>query len=279
MEQLETRWSKKAALYALLLLLAVIFAFPLYWLLINSLQPLFTGSVVVPAKLSFHPYKLVFTLRPYFMYFKNSLILAAISVTLPLISSFLSGFAFARLRAKGKGMLFMLILSTMMLPATVTQIPQYILFKQFGFLGTYWPWILSGLGGAPFLIFLYRQFFMNIPRELDEAARIDGCSTYGIIFRIYLPISVPIIATAAIMSFNFSWGQDFFMPFMFLQEKQYPLATILMSIGYYLPEKPSVQLDQVQEGATVLFILPIVLVFLFGQRYLISGMISGAIKS
>jgi multiple sugar transport system permease protein len=276
---METSLASKINLYVLLLLLTVIFAFPMYWLLVNSFQPSFTSPVWFPVKATFKSYVQVFTLRPYLMYFKNSVLLAVISVTLPLISSFLSGFAFARLRAKLKGFLFMFILSTMMLPATVTQIPQYILFKEFGFLGTYWPWILSGIGGAPFLIFLYRQFFANVPKELDEAARIDGCSTYGIIFRIYVPISLPIIATAAIMSFNFSWGQDFFMPFMFLSEKQYPLATILMQIGYYLPERPSVPLDQVQEAALVIFILPIVIVFLFGQRYLIDGMITGAIKS
>jgi len=166
----------------------------------------------------------------------------------------------------------------MMVPAAVTQIPQYVLFHEYGLLGTYLPWILGGLGGSPFIIFLYRQFFMNIPKELDEAARIDGCSTYGIIFRVYMPISLPVVATAAILSFNGSWGGDFLGPYMFLQEDQYPLATELLQIGYALPSAQSIPLPQVQYSAIIVFILPILLVFFLGQRQLVGGIMTGAVK-
>ncbi|MBP1992990.1 carbohydrate ABC transporter permease [Paenibacillus eucommiae] len=274
----QTRMTR-ISLYALLILLAVLFSFPLYWMIVNSLQPLLTGVTWFPLRPTLSNYHLAFTLQPFWMYFKNSCILALISVGIPIITSFFSAFAFARLRAKFKGFLFMVILATMMVPATVTQIPQYVLFHQYGLLGTYWPWILGGLGGSPFIIFLYRQFFMNVPRELDEAARIDGCSTYGIIFRIYMPISLPVIATAGILLFNASWGGDYLAPYMFLQERQYPLATQLMQVGYIMPNAPSVSLFQVQEAALVIFILPILIVFMVGQRYLISGIMTGAVKS
>lgn len=266
-------------LYVLLIFLAVIFAFPLYWLLANSLQPLFTGTTWFPFHPTLENYQMAFSLRPFWLYFKNSSILAFISVVLPLLSSFFSAFAFARLRGKFKGVLFMIVLSHMMLPGTVTQIPQFILFHQYGMLGTYWPWILGGIGGSSLIIFLYRQFFMSIPKELDEAARIDGCSTYGIIYRIYMPISIPVVATAAILLFNGSWGGDFLAPYMFLQEHQYPLATALLQLGYTLPTSLNVELTQVQNAAVVIFILPILLVFFIGQRFLISGIMTGAVKS
>jgi len=269
----------RISLYAVLLLLAFIFSFPLYWMVANSLQPLLTGVTWFPKRPTLENYHLAFTLQPFWKHFKNSCILALISVGIPIFTSFFSAFAFARLRARFQGFLFMIILSTMMIPATVTQIPQYVLFHQYGLLGTYWPWIIGALGGSPFIIFLYRQFFMNIPKELDEAARIDGCSTYRIIFSIYMPISLPVIATAAIMAFNASWGGDYLGPFMFLQERQYPLATQLMQVGYTMPSAPQVSLFQVQEAALVIFVLPIIVVFLFGQRFLISGIMTGSVKS
>ncbi|GGD82447.1 carbohydrate ABC transporter permease [Paenibacillus nasutitermitis] len=265
--------------YAVLLVLALVFSFPLYWMAVNSLQPLFTGMTWFPVRPTLENFRLAFTLQPYWTFFRNSCILALISVGIPIFTSFFSAFAFARLKAKLKGVLFMVILSTMMIPPTVTQIPQLVLFKQYGLLGTYWPWIIGGLGGSPFIIFLYRQFFMNVPKELDEAARIDGCSTFAIIWRIYMPISIPVVATAAIMSFNTSWGGDYLAPFMFLQERQYPLSTQLMQVGYILPSSPNVDLFQVKQAALLIFVLPILIVFLFGQRFLISGIMTGAIKS
>ncbi|MCQ6560554.1 carbohydrate ABC transporter permease [Paenibacillus mendelii] len=274
-QHLATRFT----LYGVLLALALVFSFPLYWMAANSLQPLFTGMTWFPERPTLANYRLAFTLQPYWMFFRNSCLLALISVGIPIITSFFSAFAFARLKARFKGVLFMVILATMMIPPTVTQIPQLVLFKQYGLLGTYWPWIISGLGGSPFIIFLYRQFFMNVPRELDEAARIDGCSTFAIIWRIYMPISIPVVATAAIMSFNASWGGDYLAPFMFLQERQYPLSTQLMQVGYILPSSPNVDLFQVKQAALLVFVLPILVVFLFGQRFLISGIMTGSIKS
>jgi multiple sugar transport system permease protein len=265
--------------YSLILIFLVVFTFPLYWLAVNSLQPLFSSSKWLPVHFTLYNFHLAFTLKPYFRYFANSCILAAITVTLPIISSFFSGFAFARLRGKFKGYIFMLILSTMMVPQLVTLIPQFVLLHEYNLLGTFWPWIIGYIGGSPFLIFLYRQFFMNIPKELDDAARIDGCSTYGIIIRVYMPISLPVIATAAILQFNFSWGGDFLAPYMFLKDTQFPLATALLTLDYTLPNMGEVFLPQVQEAAIFIFVLPVLIVFLFGQRYLVSGILTGAVKS
>lgn len=223
-------------------------------------------------------YKYAVTLIDYWKYTKNSLIITVISVAIPAITSAIVGFGFARLRGPGKQLLFLLMLSTMMLPAIVTQIPTYIIFFKIGFLNTFWPWLFWALGGSAFSIFLYRQFFATFPKDLEEAARIDGCTTFRIFWNIFLPISIPVVATVSILSFNSSWGNDYLTPFMFLQMDRYPLATALLSIGYEWPGGKGIPMMQVHSAGIVLFVLPIIVIFFVGQRYLVEGMISSAVK-
>lgn len=265
-------------IYTLLVLLSVLFIVPLYWLIANSVQLLGSSSTFWPNGFHLENYKYALTFMDYWNYTRNSLLITSISVIIPTITSAIVGFGFARLRGPGKKTLFLLMLSTMMLPAIVTQIPTYVIFFKIGFINTFWPWLFWALGGSAFSIFLYRQFFAAFPRDLEEAATIDGCSTYRIFWNIFMPISLPVIATVAILSFNGSWGNDYITPFMFLQQANYPLATALFSIGYVYPGNADITLTQVQSAGLVLFVLPIILVFFVGQRYLVEGVVSSAVK-
>ena len=268
----------RTGLYGLLVLLSILFVMPLYWFVTNSLQLVGASTAYWPKEAHFENYRYAVTLIDYWKYTRNSIIITVISVAIPTLTSALVGYGFARLRGPGKNVLFLLMLSTMMLPAIVTQIPTYVIFFKIGFINTFWPWLFWAIGGSAFSIFLYRQFFSGFPKDLEEAARIDGCSTFRIFWNIFLPISLPVVATVSILLFNGSWGNDYLTPFMFLQQDKYPLATALLSIGYEWPGGKGITMTQVQSAGIVLFVLPIIVVFFIGQRYLVEGIVSSAVK-
>ena len=268
----------RGAIYTVVLVLAVLFLIPLVWTGLNSVQQPYASVGVVPTSWGAgSTYRLALTLVPYGEDLLHSVVLAGITVLLGTISSSLAGFAFARLRAPGRDVLFMVILATMILPAIVTQIPTYVLFKQIGLIGNYLPWVLWGIGGSPFFIFLYRQFFIAIPVDLEDAARVDGCTTFGIWWRIFLPISLPIVATVAVLSFQFSWG-DYLTPFIFLPDNLWPLAAVLTTNPYHEPVNVSLILNPVVDAGVVMFILPVMIVFFLGQRYLMEGVVMTGLK-
>lgn len=267
----------RIVVYGLIALLTVIFVYPFFLTIINSLNPLYSMPTLLPTAFNWENYKLAVTMIEFPTFLKNSLIICAIFVPLTTISSALAGFGFARLHAPGKKLLFVVITSTMMLPGIVTQIPTYILFHKLDFINTFYPWLLWGIGGSPFFIFLYRQYFSSIPKELEEAARIDGASTLRMFRTIFLPLATPATWTTAIMCFQGTWG-DFITPFMFLRDENYPLATALATIGYHLPDNPNVILQQPSSAAAILFMIPTIAAFFFGQRYLVDGIAAGAVK-
>lgn len=267
----------RIAVYLLLIALSALFVLPLVVTLSSSLNPLHSLPSVLPQALNWHNYVMALTEIDFMGFLTNSVIICAIYVPLATVSSALAGFAFARLNAPGKKALFLLITSTMMLPALVTQIPTYILFNKLHINNTFLPWLMWGIGGAPFFIFMYRQFFSSIPKELEEASRIDGCSTFRMFWNIFLPLATPATWTAAIMCFQATWG-DFLTPFMFLKDSNYPLATALATIGYPLPENPKVTLVEPSSAAAILFMIPVIAAFFFGQRYLVEGIAAGAVK-
>ncbi|QYR22760.1 carbohydrate ABC transporter permease [Paenibacillus sp. sptzw28] len=263
--------------YALLLVFSAVFIIPLFLTVSNSLSPFFSLPTFFPQGFHIENYKLATTMIDFWKFTQNSIIICVISVTTTTLSSGLVGYAFSRIQAPGKKFLFMIVLSTMMLPGIVTQIPTFILFHKYGLLNTFYPWLIWGIGGSPFFIFLYRQFFSAIPKELEEAARIDGCSIFRTYWNIFLPLSLPVMATVSIMSFQWSWG-DFIGPFMFLNEAKYPLATALSTIGYVQPENAAVVIQQLAAAASILFMLPVILLFFIGQRFLIEGVVTSGVK-
>ncbi|HZJ58441.1 MAG TPA: carbohydrate ABC transporter permease [Clostridia bacterium] len=263
--------------YILAILLSIIFVIPLIFTFSNSLRDLYSSPVLIPKTLNWSNYNLAVTLIPFWKYVGNSGIITGISVSLAICMNFLFGYAFARLKAPGKNAMFILVLSMLMVPGIAVQIPQFIIFSNIGIKDTYWIWILGGLGGNAFYIFLFRQFLSSLPKDLEDAARIDGCTTFTIIWRIFVPLSWPAIAVVAMLDFNGAWG-DYMTGYMFLSPKNYPLSTALISTSYSLPNQPTIQLEPVVNAAALLLTLPVIVVFFLGQRYLVEGIVTTGIK-
>lgn len=265
-------------LYTLLCLAATIFAFPIVWLIINSLK---LNSEIGTIPFQFLPRRPIWsnyiesvTRFPFLPALGNSLLTAMLSTVPTVISSSLAGFGFARYRAPGRDVLFMMMLATILIPNLITAIPQFMIYARLGMINTYWPWFIGGIGGAPFFIFLFRQFFAGIPRELEEAAELDGCNRFQIYSRIFLPNATPVLATTFIFSFLGNWS-DFISPKLFLSENQATLAAKLAS-AYTDPKGNPLEAQTM--AAIVLYVLPLVFVYLIGQRYIYQISLHSGIK-
>lgn len=263
-------------IYALILICSAIFLFPMYLAIVNSLTAWYSPPTIVPTDFRWENFAYATTLIAFWRFMRNSVILCLISLATATFTSGLVGYAFARIQAPGRNVLFMIVLSTMMLPGIVTQIPTYILFYKIGFIDTYWPWILGGIGGNAFFIFLYRQFFSAIPKELEEAARIDGCSIFRTYWSIFVPLSFPVVATVAVMNFQNTWG-DVITPFMYLRQDHYPLATALSMISYQANGSKQI-ISQVSIAAGIIFMIPVLVTFFLGQRYVVEGIVTTGVK-
>jgi multiple sugar transport system permease protein len=206
----------------------------------------------------------------------NSLILVTCACLGMTLSSAMVGYGFARLRAPGKNVIFMVLLSTMMIPSEVLLIPQFIIFRNLGWIDTLLPLIVPNFFANAYNVFLMRQFIARIPSELDEAAEIDGLGYFGIFFRIIMPLMKPILAAIAIFTFTYNWGY-FFGPLIYIntQEKM-PLALGIQALSATSSGAQSPPWNLVMVGAIIL-IVPMVAVYHFGQRYLYeAGLVSGS---
>jgi ABC-type glycerol-3-phosphate transport system permease component len=273
------------AIYGLLLAGAVMVMIPFYWLLRTSLM--WEGDIFLfpPRWLPIPPvwenYVTIFT-NPYIpllTFWQNSIVLAFWSVIGDLFSASLVGFSLARLRWRGRSILFAFVILLMFLPSQVLIIPTYILFGWLGWLNTLLPLIVVSWVGHPFYIFLMRQFTYSIPLELDDAARIDGCNTFGIYWRIVLPLTKPALAAIAIFSFQNKWNQ-FFEPLVYINSKdKLPLA---VGLYFFRSMVGSGDIDTSWShlmAATTLSLIPILLVFFFAQRIFIQGIVFTGIKA
>ena len=217
--------------------LAIVFLVPVYFTLINSVNGLASTPVLtLPKTLHLENFVEAIIRIPFWRYLKSSVIIVSISVFFAVWINFILGYAFARMNAPGKDVWFGILISLMMVPAFATSIPTYVLFSKMQITDSYLIWILNGIGGSPFYTFLFRQFMQTIPKELEEAAKIDGCRTVGIMFRIFLPLTVPVIAVVFMFEFLNSWG-DFVQPFMFLNEAHWPLSTALLGSSIHAAEQ------------------------------------------
>lgn len=264
--------------YLVLIVLACIFAGPFLWLVdIAMKQPAEINVFPVeffPVHLYWGNVIQALTSINFLAYTGNSLILAGIYAILVTLSSAVVGFGFARLKARGKRPIFLIMLSTMMLPNIVTLIPVYMLFSQLNLINTYWPWVFWGLMSSPFLVFLFRQFFSAIPGELEEAAILDGCGYGRIFWRIFLPLAMPAIVTAFLLSFTSVWG-DYLSPLLLLSPDNTTLA-VAMTVGYIDPHGNA--LVTVQAAGTLFYVLPEVILFFFAQRYFVRGIVTSGMK-
>ena len=261
-----------------LTVLAVLFLTPFAWLISTALKDLSELDAFPIQWLPSHPqwqnFVLAVTLIDYGHYAFNSLFLSTIYAILTTITCALVGFAFSRLRGVGQWPLFMIMLSTMMLPPILTTIPTYILFSRLQLVDTYWPWVLWGLSSSPFLSFLFRQFFANIPLELEEAAILDGCGYGRIFWQIFLPLSKPVIATVIIFAFMSVWG-DYLAPSLLLSSDNTTLA-VAMSGGYTDPHNNI--LTNVLAAGVIIYVAPVLVLFFFAQRYFVRGIVTTGLK-
>jgi multiple sugar transport system permease protein len=256
----------------------IVFAVPLLYSFANSLRSVYEGSVMgLPKVLHWENYKYAVTLIPFFRYLGSSCIIVAITVFFGVTVDFVYGYAFARLKAKGKQALFMVLLAQMMIPGCAISIPQYIAFSNFGIKDTYWIWILTGMAGSAFTIFQYKQYIEGITKEIEEAAFVDGCGFFRIITQIYVPICRNIIEIGMFSHLTTAWG-DYMTPFMYLTERKYPLSIALFNQAYLLPNDPSANVEPIKLAAGILFALVPVTAFFLCQKQLVSGVTAGAVK-
>jgi len=184
------------------------------------------------------------------------------------------GYAFARHRAPGRDRLFGVVLATMMLPNIVLFVPQFVLFARLELTNTYWPWALWALGASPFHVFLFRQFFSTFPKELEDAAEVDGAGTLRVFWQIFLPNSGPVIAASAIFAFLWVWG-DYLYPVLLLNDANTTLA-VRLATAFRDPQGNP--LTTVTMAGVVLYTLPLILVFVFAQRFILKGIVTTGIR-
>ena len=269
---------RRASSYVALLMVSVFIALPIAWLILTSLKKsteyLTYPIVIWPKIIQWINYNQVFSIIPFWKYAAQTLYLAATYSILCMLSSSMAGFAFARVRAPGRAKWFAVILALMIIPGIVTVIPQFVVFSRLHLTNTYWPWILWGLTASPFQIFLFRQFFASIPKELEDAAEIDGCNLYRTYWQVFLPNAKPVLATSFIFSFSYVWG-DWFTPMIYLSDQNTTLAVKLAS-AYVDPQGN--QLVPTTLAACVIYMLPMVIMFFFAQKYIMAGAIRSGIK-
>ncbi len=270
-------WTVMGLVYLLLALTAISMIFPFYWMIATSLKTEARVFAFPPEWIPNPPivdsYQYIFNELPFASYIVNSLKVSLLSTLGIVLSSSLAAYAFARVRFRGRESLFILTLAALMIPAQVTMIPLYIVMTRIGWVDTHWPLIAPAYFGSAFGIFLMRQYFMTIPQELNDAAKIDGCSHFGVYWRIMLPLAKAVIATLALLSFMGSWN-DLLGPVIYLYtEKLFtlPLALTRFRGQYYT------QWAYMMAGATV-SLLPILVVFLFTQQYFVRGVVLSGLK-
>ncbi len=269
--------SETVVTYLVMLAGTVVLLIPFAWMLTTSLKPLdevYTYPIIwIPSQLVLENYLDVFKNVPFGRYLWNSTVLSVLGILGNILGSSLAAFSFARLRFPGRTVFFIVMLSTMMVPVWVTMVPTFILFSQLDWLDTYLPILVPQFFAVPFFTFLLRQFFMAVPFEMEEAARIDGCSSFGLFWRIFLPLSIPALATVAIFSFFFHWN-DLLGPLIYLRSQlKFPVA---MGISSFQSEQYAN--FALMMAAATMALLPMLVVFFFTQRLFIQGVVITGVK-
>jgi ABC-type glycerol-3-phosphate transport system permease component len=275
-----TALSKSIVVHVVVLALGLMFAFPFYWMIITSFKTPGELDLIPPSLFPLEPHPQNYPdalLKPsrYFpTFFINTFVYTFLGILGRLISNTLVAYGFARIPFKGRKFLFVLVLSTLMIPYDVLLIPQYLLFKQFGWLDSLLPLVVPTFFGSAFYIFLLRQFFMTIPREIDEAATIDGANHFDIFWRIMLPLSRPILITVFALSFVNFWN-DFIGPLIYINSTERTMLSVALRL-FIVPgtETPM----HLLMAASVITVLPVIVVFLFCQRAFVRGIAMTGLK-
>ncbi|RYE10953.1 MAG: carbohydrate ABC transporter permease [Hyphomicrobiales bacterium] len=259
---------------------SIVMLYPLLWMLSASFRPeneIFTSSSIWPSSISWDAYVSGWNgLKVHFStFFLNSFIISGLSIVGNLITCSLAAFAFARLEFWGRPFWFAMMLGTLMLPYQVTLIPQYVLFHQLGWINTFLPLVVPKfLAADAFFIFLMVQFFRGLPKELDEAAMMDGCSPWRIYWKVLLPLSMPVLVTAAIFTFIWTWD-DFFGPLIYLSDMR--TYTVQLGLRTFVDSTAESNWGGLF-AMSILTLVPVFLFFLFFQRLLIEGIATTGMK-
>lgn len=276
LNQRTREWLYEGMMQLVLIAFSIVMLIPFVWLISTSLKIRGTEFVFppvwIPRPAVWSNYYTAFfeSGLPFPRFLLNTAIITVASMAGTLFSSSLAGFGFARMRFPARDQLFLLVLSTLMLPEIVTQIPSYLLFRLFGWIDTFLPFIVPAfLGGSAFNIFLFRQFFMSIPYELDEAARIDGANTLQIYSRVILPLSQPVLATVAIFTFLNSWN-SFMGPLIYLNS----LENMTLAVGLRAFQGLRGTEWNLMMAAAAIMMVPVLIVFFLAQRYFIQGIVT-----
>jgi multiple sugar transport system permease protein len=269
---------KRVLSYVLLLAIAAGLLLPFLWMVSASLkgdEEIFAVPPrFIPEMIRWDNYVEVFERMPFLAYLRNTTFITVLTIVGTVLSSSLVAYAFACLRWPGRDKLFMFVIATMMLPLHVIMVPLFVIFKELHWLNTYKPLIIPAwLGGGAFNIFLLRQFFLGIPKELFDAARIDGCSEFRIYRTIAMPLARPALITVAILTFMFAWN-DFLGPLIYLsdQSKNTLALGLALFVGQHSTEWGILM------AASILMMIPMVAIFFFFQRYFIKGFTMSGLK-
>lgn len=281
------RLSQRTLIYLLVIIGAAVSMIPFFWTVVSSgkdINELYRYPPTWwPEQMLFaRNYAEIFDVVPFARWLFNTAVITVLSLVGTIISATLVAYGFARFRVPGKELFFFITLSTMMMPVEVTLIPTYLLFKEFKWIDTWYPlWIPSWFGGGAFNIFLMRQFMMNIPFDLDEAAKLDGASSWRILWQIMVPLCKPAIATLATLGFISNWN-NFLGPLIFLNsEEKYTVAVGLryfqsaVAGGAGAVSRPQ---DHLLMGAALMVALPCLILFFIGQKYFVQGIVTTGIK-
>lgn len=276
------RTAGRVALYAFATLTAIIFSLPFFWTVASSLKPITEIYVfpptLFPENIRWANYRDVFTIAPFGLFIWNTVVVTALAMIGQMLSASAVAYGFSRFRFPGRDALFVLVLSTMMLPWQVTIVPTFLLFRYLGWINTFAPLIVpSYFGGGAFFIFLLRQFFMTIPRDLDEAAKLDGASSVRIFWNILLPLSKPALATVAIFSFIQHWN-EFIAPLIFLNSTN--KFTVSIGLRYFVsnPFESDEPREAILMAASLIVATPPLVLFFTAQKYFVRGIVTTGLK-
>lgn len=256
---------------------ALLFLIPFLWMISSSLKPNYQIFELPPRWIPNPPawenYREALTILPFGRYVLNTAIISVLTIGGHLFSCTIIAYAFARLRAPGRDALFVVVLATMMLPYPVTMTPLYVLFSRVGWINTFLPLTVPAFFGSAFYIFLLRQFFLTIPADFEDAARMDGANTLQIVWRVILPLSTPALATVAIFTFQAAWN-DFLAPLIYLQKPD--LYTVTLGLQYFRSTFTTNWAYLM--AASLATSLPVIAVFFAAQSYFVEGITLSGIK-
>jgi multiple sugar transport system permease protein len=265
--------------YGVLILASLFVLLPLGWMLTAALKPDTAPVFTFPPEWfptqywHWQTFRDAFFQQEFIRYTANSAFLVVMTVTGVVLSSSLIAFPFARLQFRGKNVLFTLVLATMLLPQDVLLIPQFLLFYEIGWYGTYYPLWVPSFAGEAFFIFLIRQYMRSIPIELDEAARVDGAGYWTIYWRIIMPLCVPVLTVTAVFQFLGTWN-DFLSPLIYLDDpEKFTVALALAS----MVQRIGTEWNEVM-AANLIFIIPVLVIYFFAQDKLIGGIANVGLK-